>query len=137
MQFYLGFLICSIIVRRNNIFICLGSASKNANLILERLGIAHRFDVVIDGNQVTKAKPDPEVFLRSSLELNIEPQQCVVFEDAQAGIQAAKSAGMCAVAVGIGEHFKQADIVVKSLEHVRDHFKRLGLEIALPEIVEV
>ena len=93
----------------------LASASKNAPLIIERLGISALFDVVVDGNKVNNAKPDPEVFLRVAEELGIPPASCVVFEDAEAGIEAALRAGMGAV--GIGSHFrlKDADVVIGGL----------------------
>ena len=79
--------------------IALGSASKNAQLILEKVGIVHYFDAIIDGNGVRQSKPHPEVFLRGAEALRIPPDKCVVFEDAQAGIDAAKAAGMKVIAV--------------------------------------
>lgn len=93
----------------------LGSASKNAPLILERLGISDLFDVVVDGNKVSKAKPDPEVFLRAANELDIPPTSCVVFEDAEAGVQAALRANMGAVGIGKRDTLKGADIVIGGL----------------------
>lgn len=93
----------------------LGSASKNAPLILERLGISDLFNVVVDGNKVSKAKPDPEVFLRAANELDIPPTSCVVFEDAEAGIQAALQANMGAVGIGKRDTLKGADIVIGGL----------------------
>jgi beta-phosphoglucomutase len=78
----------------------LGTASRNAPLILERIGMQKTFDAIIDGNQVTKAKPDPEVFLKASAALNLEPSQCVVFEDAIAGLEAAHRDGMKCIGVG-------------------------------------
>ena len=82
--------------------IALGSASKNARPILEKVGLLSYFDAIVDGNNVTKAKPDPEVFLLAAKQLNVAPEECVVFEDAVAGIQAANSAKM--VSIGIGNH---------------------------------
>lgn len=87
--------------KENDIHICLGSASKNAVYILDKLNITQYFDVIVDGNSVTNAKPDPEVFLKSCEELKIHPSECVVFEDSIAGILAANNAGM--YSVGIGE----------------------------------
>ena len=81
--------------------IALGSASKNARPILEKVGILHFFDAIVDGNDVTNAKPDPEVFLRAAQMLGIEPNNSVVFEDAVAGVQAANAAHM--VSIGIGD----------------------------------
>jgi len=90
----------------------LGSASKNARIILERIDMLSYFETIVDGNRVTKGKPDPEVFLLGAADLEISPENCAVFEDAVAGVQSAKAAGM--VAVGIGEEsvLTEADLVV-------------------------
>lgn len=93
----------------------LGSASKNAGLILEKIGILGLFDAIIDGNHVSKSKPDPEVFLKGAEALDLENDACVVFEDAYAGVQAAKAAGMVAVGIGSGIVLNNADFVVKGL----------------------
>ncbi len=89
--------------------IALGSASKNAKPILEKVGLLPYFDVIVDGNNVTKAKPDPEVFLIASSNLGVEPTNCVVFEDAVAGIQAANAAGMISVGIGDSKTLSEAD----------------------------
>lgn len=102
-------------LRGRGIAIALGSASKNARTILGRLGIADRFDFIVDGTMVSAAKPDPEVFLRGSRELGVLPQLCVVFEDARAGIEAAKRAGMGAVGIGDRAILDNADLVVSGL----------------------
>jgi beta-phosphoglucomutase len=94
----------------------LGSASKNAPLILERLGIAGFFDAVIDGNAVSKAKPAPEVFLKGAEALRLSPHLCVVFEDALAGIEAARAGGMRVIAVGKPELLPGADRYIASLK---------------------
>ena len=95
--------------------IALGSASKNAGMILDRLQITPYFDAIIDGTKVTKAKPDPEVFLLAAQELGIAPCDCVVFEDSQAGIEAAKSADMLAVGVGTQAQLPTADLLVSNV----------------------
>ena len=77
-----------------------GSASKNAKIVLNKLGICHLFDTIVDGTMVRYSKPNPEVFIQAANNLNLPASSCVVFEDAQAGIEAAKSAGMFAVGVG-------------------------------------
>ena len=77
-----------------------GSASKNAKIVLNKLGIYHLFDTVVDGTMVRHSKPNPEVFIQAANNLNLPTSSCVVFEDAQAGIDAAKSADMFAVGVG-------------------------------------
>jgi beta-phosphoglucomutase len=104
-----------ILLRESGIRTALGSASKNAPLILERLNIAALFDAVIDGNSVSKAKPDPEVFLKGAAALGIGPEHCVVFEDALAGIEAAKKGGMMAIGVGKPELLPGADRYVSAL----------------------
>jgi beta-phosphoglucomutase len=98
--------------------IAIGSASKNTPLILERLGIKNLFNAVADGNNVKKAKPDPEVFLKAAEMLNVEPGRCIVFEDAVAGIQAAINAGMMCVGIGSASILKDARYVVKGLSEM-------------------
>jgi beta-phosphoglucomutase len=94
----------------------LGSASKNSGTILEKVGIDHLFDVVIDGNKVSKPKPDPEVFLKGAEALHIPPANCVVFEDAIAGIEAAINGGMRSVGIGSPEILGKANLVVSGLD---------------------
>lgn len=93
----------------NEIPFALGSASKNARPILKGLKIENRFKAIVDGNDVTKAKPDPEVFLIAAEKLNIEPQDCVVFEDSLAGVQAANLASMTSIGIGDKQILKEAD----------------------------
>ena len=81
--------------------IALGSASKNAREILAKVKLLDKFDFIVDGNDVTKAKPDPEVFLQAASLLGLKPQDCIVFEDSLAGVQAANMASM--VSIGIGD----------------------------------
>ena len=102
-------------VRSNGYLTALGSASKNSELILNQIGLMHLFDVLVDGNKVTKSKPNPEVFLVGASELKVKPEECIVFEDAIAGIQAAKAGNMKAVGIGNVEVLKEADIVVAGL----------------------
>ena len=102
-------------LREAGIGAALGSASKNAPLILERLNIAGFFSAIIDGNAVAKAKPDPEVFLKGAAALSLPPENCVVFEDSLAGIEAAKRGGMRAIGVGKAELLPGADRYIDSL----------------------
>ncbi|WP_297333996.1 beta-phosphoglucomutase [Flavobacterium sp.] len=88
-------------LRQNGQPIALGSASKNAKPILEKVNILHYFDAIVDGNDVSNAKPDPEVFLQAAQKLGMPAQGAVVFEDSVAGVQAANIANM--VSVGIGD----------------------------------
>lgn len=102
-------------LKEQGIKIALGSASKNALPILEKTGILPYFDTIIDGNKVTKAKPDPEVFVLAAKTLGIDPENCVVFEDAFAGVEAAKCAGMACVGIGTKENLPQADCVFNNV----------------------
>lgn len=103
------------VLRENGIKVALGSASKNSMLILNNLKLVECFDAIIDGNKVSKAKPDPEVFLLGAKEVGVEPSSCVVFEDAKAGIEAAVSAGMYAIGIGNSKVLDKANFVVASL----------------------
>jgi beta-phosphoglucomutase len=96
----------------------LGSASKNSGMILEKTGIAHLFNAIIDGNKVTKPKPDPEVFLKGAEELNEAPGNCVVFEDAIAGVEAAIAGGMKVVGIGSPQVLGAANLVVSGLNEM-------------------
>jgi beta-phosphoglucomutase len=102
-------------LKQNKIKIALGSASKNAKLILQRIHLLKIFDSIIDGNNIAEAKPNPEVFLSAAKALDIAPEYCVVFEDAEAGIEAAKKAEMKAVGVGKKEDLPKADFIIASL----------------------
>jgi len=94
----------------------LGSASKNSGTILDRIGMAYLFDAIIDGNHVSKAKPDPEVFLKGAEALEVSPAECVVFEDAIAGVEAAINGGMKVVGIGSPDVLGKANIVVSGLD---------------------
>lgn len=102
-------------LKNANIRIAIGSASKNTPMILERVGIQEMFDAVADGNNITKAKPDPEVFLKAAEMVGIKPENCVVFEDAVAGVQAALNAGMKCIGIGSPEVLTKAHFVVPGL----------------------
>jgi beta-phosphoglucomutase len=95
--------------------LALASASRNALTIVERLALGRLFECIVDGHQVTRAKPDPEIFLRAAAGLRLPAAACVVFEDAAAGVAAAHAAGMRCVAVGDAGVLGQADWVVPSL----------------------
>lgn len=104
-------------LRLHEIKIALGSASKNTPLILKRIGLTNHFDAVVDGNKVTAAKPAPDVFLVAAQALGISPEFSIVFEDAEAGIEAAVSAGMRCVGIGNPQILYKANIVVPNLNH--------------------
>ena len=102
-------------LRQNGIKIALGSASKNSMMILNNLNLTSFFDAIVDGNKVSKAKPDPEVFLLGARELGVQPSECVVFEDAQAGIDAAKAANMKVIGIGQKDVLLNADKIFEGL----------------------
>lgn len=102
--------------------IALGSASKNARMILEKVDLLEKFDVLVDGNDVTKAKPDPEVFLIAAKQLHTRPKNCIVFEDAVAGIQAANTAGMISIGIGNKDTLHEADYVFKDFTEIDTDF---------------
>lgn len=102
-----------------NLKIALGSASKNAPLILEKTALTHFFDEIVDGNVVEKSKPDPEVFLKGAQLLGVDPKECIVFEDSKAGIEAAINGNMMAVAIGDAEELAGAHLQISSFENKR------------------
>ncbi|WP_034887973.1 beta-phosphoglucomutase [Gillisia sp. Hel_I_29] len=108
-------------LKENDIPIALGSASKNARNILEKVGLYQSFDAIVDGNDVSKAKPNPEVFLSAADQLNVAPENCVVFEDSVAGIQAANLAKM--TSIGIGE-----EAVLNEADHVFTDFTEIEID---------
>ncbi len=97
-----------------NIKTAIGSASKNTSLIMERTGLDKYFDAIADGTMVSKAKPDPEVFLKGAELLGSFPKDCIVFEDSEAGIEAAHRACMKAIGMGGKNVLKGADLVIKN-----------------------
>lgn len=104
--------------RSEGIKVALGSASKNAMMILNNTGLTPYFDAIIDGTHTIVAKPDPEVFLLGAKALGMAPEHCVVFEDAEAGIEAATRARMISVGIGSPETLGAANIVVPSLQQM-------------------
>ena len=103
-------------LRANGIKTAVGSASKNAPVILEKTGLLEYLDAISCGLDVTKSKPDPEVFLVAAQKLSIAPENCLVVEDAHAGVEAAKNGGMSALAVGAAYGDELADFSAKSLD---------------------
>lgn len=98
--------------------IALGSASKNSMSILHTLNLVDYFDAIIDGTKVSKAKPDPEVFLEGAKGVGVAPAQCVVFEDSQAGIEAAIAGGMKSIGIGSPSNLGRANFVVEGLHQM-------------------
>ncbi len=102
-------------VRRAGLKTALASASRNAPLLLERLGIAELFDYVVDANRISRAKPDPEIFLAAASGLGLEPSECLGVEDAAAGIASIHAAGMKAVGVGQAQALAGADLLLPNV----------------------
>ncbi len=100
----------------------LGSASKNARTILDRVNLLNRFDCVVDGTNVSKAKPDPEVFLIAAEGLHLPPESCIVFEDSLAGIEAANIANMISIGIGDANILKEAQFVFSDFTKISNEF---------------
>ena len=105
-------------LKEKNQSIALGSASKNARPILEKTGIIHYFDAIVDGNDVTNAKPDPEVFLQAAKLLGATPENSIVFEDSVAGIQAANNANMTSIGIGEQSILHEAKYIFKDFTYM-------------------
>jgi beta-phosphoglucomutase len=105
-------------LKQNNIPFSLASSSKNAKNILKRIGLIDLFDAIVDGNDIILTKPHPEIFQKAAKALNIAAQNCIVFEDAVAGVEAGKRAGMVVIGIGEKEILKKADKVVKNLKEI-------------------
>lgn len=105
-------------LKTKKIPMALGSASKNALPILEKVGLLHYFMAIVDGNAVRKAKPDPEVFLNAADMLKVAPADCVVFEDAVAGIEAANNGGMTSIGIGNPEILHHAQYNFKDFTEI-------------------
>lgn len=111
-------------LKENGQYIALGSASKNARPILEKTEIMQYFDAIVDGNDVTNAKPDPEVFLRACQLLFVSPEDSIVFEDSVAGVQAANSARMKSVGIGDKEILHEAEFNFPDFTTINHQFLR-------------
>lgn len=109
-------------LRENNIPFALGSASKNARTILKKIDLYDKFDAIVDGTDVSKAKPDPEVFLIAAEKLNTEPENCVVFEDSVAGVQAANIGKMTSLGIGDKKVLQEADYVFTDFTEIEIEF---------------
>lgn len=104
-------------LRRRGVSVAIGSSSKNTPLIIQKIGLSSAFDAVADGSVITNCKPDPEVFLLAAQLLKKKPADCVVIEDAGAGVEAALSAGMRVVGMGSARHDERAHYRVLDLAH--------------------
>lgn len=105
-------------LKADHIKIGLGSASKNSETILKKINLLDEFDVIIDGTKVAQSKPNPEVFLKGADALQVLPENCLVFEDAISGVEAALNGGMRVVGIGESEILNKADFVVEGFENL-------------------
>ena len=101
-------------IRAKGLKVALASSSKNAQNVIQLLHIENDFDVIVDGNMIAHSKPDPEIFLLAAAKLGIDPASCVVFEDAEAGVEAAIAAGMKCIGVGSAEQLRKANYIVRN-----------------------
>ena len=100
-------------LRAQGIKVGLASSSKNAKTVIQLLRIQNEFDAVVDGTMIVHSKPDPEIFLLAAKKLGVEPKDCLVFEDAEAGVEAAVAAGMHCVGIGIYDQLHKANKILK------------------------
>lgn len=105
-------------LKSKKVKIVLGSASKNSRTILDRIALTAYFDAIVDGNSTTKSKPDPEVFLIGAAAVGSKPNHCIVFEDAEKGVEAALAGGFYTVGVGHPDVLDEAHIVIPSFEYI-------------------
>jgi len=115
------------LLRREGFLVALGSASRNAAKVLQQLDANKYFDVIGDGNSVTNSKPAPDIFLYAANALDLKPEECIVYEDAKSGIDAAKAGGFHSVGIGPKERVGHADVRFETMKEatlfeVKSHF---------------
>lgn len=106
------------LLKRKGIKVAIGSSSKNAMYILERIGLDNSFDVVIDGMQISKSKPNPEVFLLAAEKLNLMPKDCAVVEDAKTGIDAANAGGFISIGMNDAGNYSKSEYRIKKVSDI-------------------
>ncbi|MBI9014720.1 MAG: beta-phosphoglucomutase [Clostridiales bacterium] len=114
------------LLKKNNIRIAVGSASRNAPFLIERLGIKSYIDYVVDPSQV-RGKPEPDIFLDAAAFFNLSSEDCIGIEDAKAGVEAINSAGMLSIGIGDAEVLKDADYAYNSTKDSYSYFETLTL----------
>lgn len=107
-------------LRKRGYLLAIGSSSKNTRQILAQLGLEHFFDAVADGTQITRSKPDPEVFLLAASLLDISPEQAIVIEDAESGVQAAETGHFRVIGIRSKENDPNSDITIKKLSDLTE-----------------
>ena len=109
-------------LREKGLKLAIGSSSKNTKYILHQLEIENLFDAVSDGTNISKSKPDPEVFIKAAAFLELPEEECIVVEDAVAGIDAARSGHMRSVGIGDAYFYNQADYHIKTFSELKNLF---------------
>lgn len=110
-------------LREDGFKLAIGSSSKNAKFILEKVNLMEAFDAISDGTNITKSKPDPEVFVKAAEFLGLNAEECAVVEDADAGIDAAKAGGMCAIGIGEAAKYERADVHIGKFSDLMEILK--------------
>lgn len=105
-------------LRAEGFLLAVGSSSKNTPTILDKIGYGGYFDAVSDGNNITKSKPDPEVFVKAAEMLKLPAEECFVVEDAKAGIDAAKAGGFVSVGIGDAAHYDKTDYKISTISDI-------------------
>ena len=105
-------------LRAEGFLLAVGSSSKNTPTILDKIGYGGYFDAVSDGNNITKSKPDPEVFVKAAEMLKLPAEECFVVEDAKAGIDAAKAGGFVSVGIGDAAHYDKTDYKILTMSDI-------------------
>ena len=105
-------------LRAEGFLLAVGSSSKNTPTILDKIGYGGYFDAVSDGNNITKSKPDPEVFVKAAEMLKLPEEECFVVEDAKAGIDAAKAGGFVSVGIGDAAHYDKTDYKISTISDI-------------------
>lgn len=104
--------------KSNNIKVAIGSSSKNTSLILQKIGLLNSFDAIVDGTMIKRSKPDPEVFILAADKLNVLPEECIVVEDAKAGVEAALAGNMKVAAIGDAIKCNKANFNLENLTNL-------------------
>ena len=116
-------------LRAAGLKLAIGSSSKNARFILGRIGLDGYFDAISDGNNIINSKPDPEVFLKAAEYLHLAPEVCIVVEDAEAGVEAARRAGMPVITIGDAAHQGKGDFQIREFAELTEFRRSLYVQI--------
>lgn len=113
-------------LRKMGMKLVIGSSSKNAKIILSRIGLDNYFDAISDGNNITKSKPDPEVFVKAAEFVKVTPKESIVVEDAESGIDAAMAAGAIPIGIGTASKYEKTAYSIQSFSELIEIVKKLN-----------